>query len=179
MPFEARHPRIGRDVGDRIFLGKVLVSCQARIKHAVQAVFFFGVAVDCVRHRFLGRAQEMVHLSEHRPDAAHLEHQPLQRVVFQAVGFRQQLAGLARQINEYRARLHHRVRLAVGAVGIDQRRNLAVGTDGDELGCELVVLADIDRVGTIRQPGFFEHDGNLAPVGRGPGIKIEHGRPLV
>src|SRR3712207_7977062 len=38
-----------------------------------------GVAVDRVRHRLFRRAQEVMNLAEHRPDAAHLEHQPLDR----------------------------------------------------------------------------------------------------
>src|SRR6185369_13472218 len=59
-------------------------------------------------------------------------------------------------------------------IRVHERRDLAVRTDRDKLGLELVVLTNVDRVHAVRQAEFFEHDGYLAPVRRGPRIKIQH-----
>ena len=62
-----------------------------------------AVAVDRVLD-LLGRVvAEVVRLAQHRPHAAHLEHQPLQHFVLLPVGLGHQLAGLAGQIQQNRA----------------------------------------------------------------------------
>jgi hypothetical protein len=58
-------------------------------------------------------------LTEHRPDPAHLEHEPLQHLVPGAWLAREEPAGLLAEVDEDRARLEDRDRLSVGAVGID------------------------------------------------------------
>jgi hypothetical protein len=115
-----------------------------------------------------------MHLPEHRADAAHLEHEPLQRDVTPARRRRDELPGLLPEIHEDRPGLHHRERLPVWTFGIDDRRNLAVRVERDELGRELVVLADVDRVDVVRHPELFEHDGHLAAVGGAPGVEVDH-----
>src|SRR5262249_33299839 len=62
-------------------------------------------------------------------------------------------------------------------VAIDDCRNAVVGADLEELRLELLVFADVDRMCRIGQAELFERNGSLAAVRRGPGIKIDHGRP--
>src|SRR5262249_12886354 len=59
-------------------------------------------------------------------------------------------------------------------VAIDDRGNAVVGAEPQELRLELLALGDVDRVGRILEPAFLEHDRDLAAVGRGPGVKIDH-----
>ncbi len=177
MPLVARDPGIGRDVGDRVLAGEVFRLAQAPVENSVKAVLFLGVTLDGVRHLLFRRTQEMVHLAEHRPDVAHLEHQPLQRQVFTTVGLRQESAGLRREIDQDRARFHHRDRLSVGAFGVDDRGNLAVGIDRNVIGSELVARPDVDLVEVVGKAAFLQHHGNLAPVGRAPGIQFDHFLP--
>jgi len=67
---------------------------------------------------------------------------------------RPKLAGLLGEIKQDRSGLHE----PKSVVGIDDRRDLVVGRDGEKVGMELVVLADVDRVHPIWQPHFFQHD---------------------
>jgi len=63
------------------------------------------VAIDRVRD-LLGRIRaEVVRLPEHRTDAGHLQHQPLQDLVLAVHVRRQEAAGLAGQVEQDRARL--------------------------------------------------------------------------
>ena len=84
--------------------------------------------------------QEVVHLSQHRPDIRDLEAKPLQRdrLLVRALG--PELAGLLREIDQDRAGFHERDRLAAGTVRIDDGRNLVVRADLEEIGLELVAL---------------------------------------
>ena len=83
-------------------------------------------------------------LTEHRPDAAHLEHQPLQGFVLAALGRRQKPAGLARQVEKNRARLEKRHRFAVRPIGIDDGRDFRIWVDGHKFGGQLLALCDVD-----------------------------------
>jgi hypothetical protein len=56
---------------------------------------------------------------------------------------------------------------------IDDRGDFAVRVDGHELGLELISLADIDGMRNIGQRALFEHDGDLAAVGRRPGVQVD------
>ena len=85
----------------------------------------------------------------------------------------QETAGLARQVEQDRAGLEDRDRLAAGAVGVDDRRDHAARADRHELGGELLVLADIHGMDVVGQLELLERDGDLAPVGRAPGIKLD------
>ena len=176
MPFVARDPGIDGDVGDRILVGEALVLGEMAVHHAVQPLRFLAVAFAAVRDLVLLRAHEVVRLAEHRPDAAHLEHEPLQRDVLVTYRARQKFAGLAGEVNEDRARLHHGDRLAVRAVRIDDGWDLAVRVDLQIVGGELLaVRADVDLVHVIGEAALLEHDGDLAAVGRAPGIEFDHG----
>src|SRR5262249_34329600 len=91
-----------------------------------------------------------------------------------AVVARQQLAGFAREIDQDRARLEHRDRLAVRAVAVDDRRYLVVRADPQERGPELLAGADVDRPDLVLEAGFLEHDVDLVAVGRRPRIHFDH-----
>src|SRR5262249_29227016 len=105
---------------------------------------------------------------------AHLPHQPFgDAVALELVG-RQELAGLLGEIEQDRARLHQ----AEIVVAIDDRRDAVVRADLEELGLELLVLADVDRVGLVRDADLLQHDGGLAAVRGRPGVKIDHESPL-
>ena len=54
---------------------------QPVVEHAVKAHRFVVVAIDRVLNLVLGVVVEVVGLAEHRADVAHLENQPLHRVV--------------------------------------------------------------------------------------------------
>ena len=112
----------------------------------------------------------MVDLAEHGTGSAHLPHQPFDDAIAAFAGFGQQLASLVREIDQNGARFHK------GDVGIsvDDCRDAVVGSDLEEIGCELLIFGNIDRVRSVGQAQFFERDGNLAAVGSRPGIEINH-----
>ncbi|MNG90185.1 hypothetical protein D3C79_490730 [compost metagenome] len=112
-------------------------------------------------------------LAEHRPDAAHLEHQPLQRLVAGGGIVAEQLAALLRQVLQNRPRLEQRQRLATGAVGIEDGWDLVVGAEGDELGAQLVIAVEADLVRLVGQADLFEHDRHLDAVGCGQRIQLQ------
>ena len=163
------------DVGDAVVgAAEVLAVGQALVHHAVEPAGLVGVAVDGVGD-LLGRIDaKVVRLTEHRADAAHLEHQPLQHLVLATRRRRQKAPALAGQVEQDRARFEERDRLAVGAVGIDDGRYLVVGAYGEEFGRELLARADVDRVHAVRQAALLEHDVDLVAVGRGPRIHFNH-----
>ena len=57
---------------------------------------------------------------------------------------------------------------------VDDRGYAVVGTDLEELGLELLALADIDAVDAIVETGFLQHDVDFVAVRRGPGINVYH-----
>src|SRR5215471_15082032 len=67
----------------------------------------------------------------------------------------------------------------ITVVAVDDRRNTVVGADLEELGLELLVLADVDRVRGVGQAHLFQHDGSLAAVGRRPGVEVDHGTSIL
>ena len=140
-PLVAAHPRPVRDVGDRIVAGEVLVIRQPRVEHLEQAANLALITVDRVRNALRRVAVEDVRLPHHRPDAAHLEHQPLdhERAAFD-VG-RQQLPGLLGEIDHDRARLEHR---EAAVVVIDDRRDAAVRIDLEVPRLLLLALLEVD-----------------------------------
>src|SRR5919198_227747 len=77
LPLESRHPRPNSDVRDRIWAGDILHLCEPSMEHAVKASRLAEVAFLRVRRLAPVIANEVVHLAEHWPDAAHLPHQPL------------------------------------------------------------------------------------------------------
>src|ERR1700675_4847418 len=93
-----------------------------------------------------------------------------------------ELAGLLAEIDEDRARFENADRRAAWAVAVDDRRDPVVRADPQELGAELLALADVDRLYTIGQPHFLERDADLAAVRRVPGPQFDahrRGTPLL
>ena len=115
----------------------------------------------------------MVDLAEHRPGSSHLPHQPFEHAVARLARFRQQLSGLVGEIDHDRRRLHQ----AHPGVVVDDGGDAVVRADLQELGLELLVLADVDGVCGIGQSQLLEQDGGFAAIGRRPGIEINHGFP--
>src|SRR5258708_18935274 len=106
----------------------------------------------------------------------HLPEQPLQGVEAAAQILREELSGLLREIQEDRAGFEHAHRRAlVRGLVIDDRGHAIVGPDLQELGLELIALADVDRNDLVRKPGLLEEHGDLVPVGRLPVIEIDQG----
>ena len=77
-----------------------------------------------------------------------------------------QLAGLVGKVEENGAALEQRQRPAVRPIGVDDRRDLAVGIERQELGRFLIVGFEADPMGFIGQPDFLQHDRYLDPVRR-------------
>src|SRR5690606_30333959 len=100
---QVTHPGENGDVGDAVLLAHDPVTArQALIQHAKQAPGFGGVAIARTLV-FIVLARKFVEepdLSEHRPDATHLEHHPLQRFVTACSILRHELAGLFCQVNQ-------------------------------------------------------------------------------
>src|SRR5690348_559888 len=169
-------PRVTRHVGDGVVVtGDEGAPCEAAVQHVEQAFRFLAVALDRVRN-FLGRIHaEVSVLAGHRAEAADLPEQPLQALdLAERIG-RDELAGLAREVNEDRAGFEHAERCtAAHRMMIHDRRHLVVGRDGKVIGLELVALADVHRPDRVRQPGLFEEQRDLVSVGRGPVVEVDH-----
>src|SRR6516165_104438 len=174
LPFEARDPWPDCDVGDGIVAGYKLAVCEPPVEHAIQAMRLLEIALLGVGRLALVVFHEMVDLPEHRSRPAHLPHQPFQHAVAWLALLRQQLACLVREIDHQRTRLHQ----ADPGVAVDDGRNAIVGADLEKLRFELLVLADVDGMRGIRQADLLQHDGCLAAVRGGPGVKIDHGWPF-
>ena len=85
----------------------------------------------------------------------------------------EQLAGLLGEIEQDRAGFEQAERLAAGAVGIEDRRDLAVRIERQEFRRLLVVLAEVDQMRLVGQPGLLQHDRHLHAVGRRQRIELE------
>jgi hypothetical protein len=57
---------------------------------------------------------------------------------------------------------------------IDDGGNAIVGADLQELGRELISLADVHGKNGVGKLHLLEHDVDLVPVGRGPGVNVDH-----
>ena len=77
--------------------------------------------------------------------------------------------------NSNGARFKDRDRRAVRPIGIDYGGNLVVRADGEEVGLELIALADVDGVHAPRQAALFQHDVDFVAIGRGPRVDVDHG----
>jgi hypothetical protein len=133
-----------------------------------------GRAASLVRSQVLaGELVEEAQLAEHRPDAAHLEHQPLHRLVFAAGSAGRKLPGLLGQVEQDRARFEQRQRLAARAVGVEDGRDLVVRVERQELRRQLVVGVEAHQVRFVRQPGLLQQDRHLHAVGRGQRIQLD------
>ena len=175
MPLVARRPRENRHVGDGVFLaGDEGLGGKLPIEHAIEALGLIDIALDAILDLGRCRTQEMMRLPQHRPEAAHLPHQPLHRVVARHTRGRQELRRLVGEVDQNGPGLEEAVRLAARTVGIEDRGNAVVGADAQELRLVLFALRDVDLVDAVRQPAFLEHDGNLAAVRRAPRMQFDH-----
>ncbi len=183
---EVAHPREDCDVGDRIGVAHhPLPVRQMRIEHAEQALRLGDVAVARTLVLVLATRElvEEAELAEHRPDPAHLEHHPLDRLVAAGRILRNQLAGLVGEIDQDRARFEQRQRLALRTVRVEDRGNLVVRVQRQERRRELVVGVEAHEMRLVRQSRFLEHDRHLDAVRRRQRVELETvgmlGRPLL
>src|SRR5215217_4108435 len=174
LPLVGRRPRVDGHVHNRIPLaGKVGSFEEACVHDPVQSCSFVGVAIYGVGELFRCVPSEVVGLAEHGSHVGHLEHQPLQSDVPLAGGGWPKLASLLGEVNHNRSRLEHGNRLPVRAFRVYDGGHLVVGAYPEELLVELVPCGDIDGYQVIRQPRFFQKDGDLLAVGGWPIIKVD------
>ena len=164
---EVAYPGESGDIGDRVLLaGEPAQLPQLLVQHAQQTLRLRDVAVPRTLVLVVpaGELVEEPDLTEHRSDASHLEHEPLDHVVAGRRVVRQETSGLVREIDEDRAGLEQRQRLAAGAVGIDDRRDLVVGIQRKELGRYLILRVEAHPVRLVGQARLLQHDGDLHAV---------------
>jgi len=95
-----------------------------------------------------------------------------------AGGGGEQASELLGEVEQDRAAFEHP--LGIGRVAaVEERGDLAVGTDRDEARAELLALADFDQPGVIfradvaKGEQFLEHDRHLDPVGGAEAVELE------
>src|SRR6202049_4836415 len=138
---------------------------ETMVQYPGQAFHLVRVALDRIGDFFWSVGAEMVPLTEHRADAAHLEHYPFEAFVAAERILRDQFAtSLFREINQDRRRFKERERLAARAVGVDDRRNAVVCRDLQELRLELVAGANIDRDHLVFESDLFERNVHLVAI---------------
>src|SRR3546814_10225770 len=93
-----------------------------------------------------GELGEEAELAEHRPDAAHLPHHPLDRLVTRSRIGRKELPALVGEIDQDRARFEQRERFAARSGRIVNRGNLAIGIEREEGRIMAFVRHDVDAV---------------------------------
>src|SRR2546428_4202499 len=86
------------------------------------------------------------------------------------IGGREDPPRLLGEVDEDGARLEERE----AGLAVDDRRDLAVRAERDELGPELLARADVDGVDGVLEAAFLEHDGDLAAVRRRPSVEVDH-----
>jgi hypothetical protein len=147
------HPAERRNVGDGVVgVHDPLPAIEPGLEHAEQPLALGDIALQRALVLVLtaGEFVEEAELAEHRPDATHLEMQPLQGLPAPRRIGGKELSGLLGQVLQDCAGLEQAERLVAGAIGIDDRRNLAVRIEREKFGGLLVVLAEIDRMRLIR-----------------------------
>ena len=80
MALEARDPGISGYIGNRVLIaGQIFGLALPLIHDAVESLGFVMVALLAVGNYFLRIEHKMMGLTEHRTDAPHLKHEPLDR----------------------------------------------------------------------------------------------------
>ncbi|MNL27199.1 hypothetical protein D3C87_1487730 [compost metagenome] len=153
---------------------------QPAVEHFKQASAFLDVAVTgaLVFVVLAGEFVEKPELAEHRANAAHLEHQPLDRFVARCRLLGQQLSALVGQVDQDRPGFEQCQRLVVRTVGVEDRRDLVVGIEGKKFRGHLIVGVEAYPVRFIRQADLFEHDRYLDAVGGRQGVQLNPLRVL-
>src|SRR5262249_21215620 len=181
---EVAHPTEHRNIGDCIVIAHDPMASMKACFHDTEYPFRL-VQIVC-EGAFVGNLTtcelvEVADLAEHRPDEGHLKEQPLDRLTAARCITRQKTASLLGEIEQDRAGSEKPERRTAGPVGINDRRNLAVRVQGQELRRLLLVHAEVDDVRLIGHPHLLERDRNLDPIGRWQRIELEairmFGRP--
>jgi hypothetical protein len=110
---------------------------------------------------------EEAKLPEHRPQPAHLPHQPRNRFPPRGRIGGDELARLVGQVQQDRTALEQADRLTAGAVGIDDCGDLAVGVEAEEFGRLLVVLRESTRCASYGRPVSSSMIDTFTPLGVG------------
>src|SRR5262245_23510617 len=135
-------PAENREIGNRNVAADEFSFAELPIKHAIEPSRLLRVPLETISTVLLvGDLEKMVHLAGHRAEAAHLPHQPLQHRHLSAQIRRPKLTGLLAEINQDRARFEDADRRAPRALGVNDRRDLAIWTDFNEGGGKLLALA--------------------------------------
>jgi hypothetical protein len=114
-------------------------------------------------------------LARHRAEAADLPEQPLGDLEPAAQVGRDEAADLVGEIEQHCTGFEQGDRFAaVGRCVIDQRGNLVVGRDRQELRLELLALAEVDRDDAVGEAAFLEEQLQLEAVRRGAEIEVDH-----
>jgi hypothetical protein len=107
----------------------------------------------------------VVHLAGHRPEAVHLEHQPLEdRHPCHRVA-RHELPGFLGQVQEDGPGLEDADRFGPRALGVDDRRDLVVRAELQEGRVELLAPGDVDDLHAVGQAHLLERQADLAAIG--------------
>src|ERR1700723_3207884 len=152
-PDQVADPAKHRNVGDGIFIvHDPLPSDKMRFHYAKQALRLSDVTLKWPLVLVFS-ADEFVKeadLAEHRSNPAHLKMHPLDGLVMASCGGRQKLACPLRQILQNGARFEQGQRLAVWAVGIKDRGDLAVGVQRKEFWRVLFTFVEVDPMHFVR-----------------------------
>ncbi len=170
LPLVAGDPGPRRHVGDRVVACEIFGLAEPLVENAIETLGLGEIALFRVRRLALVVFHEVMHLAEHGADTAHLPHQPLDRVPVRLGLLGPELPGLFGEVHEDRARFEQREARVV----VDDGGNAIVGADLQEVGLELVTLADVDGVRSVLEAAFLEHDRDLAAVGGRPSVEIDH-----
>src|SRR6516225_8733088 len=126
-------PTENREVGDRQRTRDELPPLEPPVEHAVEPAGLGHVARQAVAAVLLVlQRNEMMHLSRHRAEPAHLPHQPFIDRDALNQWFWQEFSGLLAEIEQDRAGFENADALAVRPFRIDDCRNLVVRTDRQE-----------------------------------------------
>lgn len=145
-----------------------------RVEHPEEAARLVLVAGDDGPQLLRPIAEEHVGLAHHGADAAHLEHEPLQRARAALRVGGQQAAGPLGEVDEDGAGFEHG---EVPRVVIDDGGDAAVRVDAEVVRRFLLAFAEIQGADVVGEAELFEGDGGLPAVGRGGGVECDHGRP--
>ena len=100
LPLPGKHPRIAGHVGDRIIAAQIAAVGEPLVHHAEQAIDLVAVAIDRVGNLLRRIGAEVIVLTRHRTEAAHLPEQPFQDLVARTQILADELAGLVGEVNK-------------------------------------------------------------------------------
>src|SRR4029077_14672719 len=100
LPLVRDDPRIDGHVGYRIALGNKLAIRKPLVEHAIETVRLLDVPFDGVRYLLRRILREVMILTRHRAEIAHLPEQPFHHLYPVAEPNRQVLAGLLAEVQQ-------------------------------------------------------------------------------